>query len=243
MLPDHLQKNADAFTAELRECFGDQLRSVILYGPAARGEETKDTVLTFMAVVTDNSPSALAPCSGFIRRWAKRRIGTPLFITPEYIGRSLDSFPLEFMEMQGAYEVVHGEDVLKGLVFEEANIRLECERELKGKLLHLRAEYLASRGSRKELAGLVRRSIETFRLVFAGFLRLKNMEAPAKTADRAEAVSEGFGLERTVFHSLIEFAAGKSKPLPEEIDRLFDRYVEELDKLSSAIDAFGSPEE
>ena len=120
---------------------------------------------------------------------------------------------------------------------------MECERELKGKLLHLRADYLTHRHSRVEIAGLVRRSLDTFRLVFSGALHLKKREVPARTADLVQAVSEAFGLDAGLFRSLIELASGKSKPLQEEIDRLFDLYVEELDKLACALDTFGSPEE
>ncbi len=107
-LPEHHRKKAESFAANLRECFGESLRSVVLYGPAARGEDTKGTVLSFMAVVTDNSPSAIAPCSGFMHRWTKAGIGTPLIVTPEYIADSLDTFPLEFMEMRSALTVVAG---------------------------------------------------------------------------------------------------------------------------------------
>jgi len=241
-LPEHHRKKAGSFAADMRECFGENLRSVVLYGPAARGEDTKGTVLSFMAVVIDNSPSAIAPCSGFMHRWTKAGIGTPLIVTPEYIVDSLDTFPLEFMEIRSAYHVVDGEDVLAGLEFAAADVRNECERELKGKLLHLRAEYISCRGSGKGLADLVRRSIETFRLVFAGVLHLKKIPAPADTRGLMNAVSGAFGLESSLFGKLYDFGTGAMKPDHEELDRLFDLYVEELDKLSNAIDSFSTTE-
>ncbi len=241
-LPEHHRKKAESFAANLRECFGESLRSVVLYGPAARGEDTKGTVLSFMAVVTDNSPSAIAPCSGFMHRWTKAGIGTPLIVTPEYIADSLDTFPLEFMEMRSAYTVVAGEDVLAGLEFAPGDVRNQCERELKGKLLYLRAGYLTHRGASKELAGLVRRSLETFRLVFSGVLCLKGIPAPSGTRDLMDVVCGAFGLDSALFGKLHDFGLGALKPDHEELDRLFDLYVEELDKLSNAIDTFGFTE-
>jgi hypothetical protein len=238
-LPDHIKKIADIFVANLKECFGEKLVSVIFYGAAARGEEVKGrSLIHFMAVVRDNTPSALAPCTAFMKRWAKERIAIPLFITPEYIGNSLDTFPLEFMEMKSFYTVVLGEDVLREIAFRDADVRIECEREIKGKLLHLRAEYLMHRGNAKELTHLVHRSLETFRLVFAGVLFLKKHHAPEKTPDLLDAVAAEYGLDSALLRKLYDFSRGSLKPDPEETDRLFDLYVEELDKLSRALDAF-----
>ena len=243
-LPEHMKKLTDTFVANLRECFGEGLVAVILYGPAARGEEMKGrTFIHFVVVVRDSTPSALAPCTAFMKRWVKERIAAPLFITSEYIGNSLDTFPLEFMEMKNSYAVVYGEDVLGGIEFRAGDVRSECEREIKGKLLHLRAEYLALRGNWKELAHLVHRSLETFRLVFTGALFLKKHPAPEKTPDLLETVAAEYGLDGALLRRLYEFSRGSVKPDPEETDRLFDLYVEELDKLSGALDAFRTTEE
>jgi hypothetical protein len=146
------------------------------------------------------------------------------------------------MGMRSAYVVVAGEDVLAGLEFAAKDVRSQCERELKGKLIHLRAEYLTHRGSSKELAHLVRRSLETFRLVFAGALYLKGNHAPSGTRELMDAASAAFCLDCALFGKLHDFGYGKLKPDHEELDRLFDLYVEELDKLSNAIDTFSCTE-
>lgn len=243
-LPERIQKIADEFVGNVRECFGEGLRSVILYGPAARGEEVKHgPSAEFMVVVRDNTPSELAPCSVFMKKWARHGIATPLFITPEYIRDSLDSFPLEFMDMKSSYTVLFGEDLLRDMAFSDCDVRNECEREIKGKLLHLRAEYLALRGDRKGIADLVARSLNTFRLVFAGALFLKRRPEPEKTSDLLESVAREYDLDAGLLKELQNLARGELRPEATETDRLFDRYVEELDKLSRAIDAYCSPEE
>lgn len=243
-LPERTQKTAAGFVANLRECFGDALLSVVLYGPAARGEQAKDgPAMTFLVVVRDSTPSELAPCSAFVRRWERSGIATPLFLTPEYIRASLDSFPLEFMEMQRSGVVLAGEDFLHGAEFAARDIRAECEREIKGKLLHLRAEYLALRGNRKDVAGLAARSLATFRRVFAGALSLRNVPAPEEMTGLLATAAAEYGLDGEFLREIHAVARGESKPDPAAADHLFDRYVEELDTLSTAIDAFRLPEE
>jgi hypothetical protein len=242
-LPEHIQKITDEFTGNIRECFGSGALSVVLYGPAARNELVKgSTAIDFMVVVRDNTPSELAPCSAYLKKWSRNGIATPLFITPEYIRGSLDSFPLEFMEMKSSYRVLAGEDYLQDLEFNDCDVRNECEREIKGKLLHLRAEYLALRGNRNGIADLVMRSLNTFRLVFEGALFLKRSAAPEHTLDLLESVAQEYDLDAKFMREIHALAFGQTKPATDETDRLFDRYVEELDKLSHAIDAFCLPE-
>lgn len=227
---------ADGFVQQVKTAFGEGLSSVILYGPAARGETSKQPYIRFLVVTADNTPSELARCTPYLKEWRKKLIAIPLFLAPEYIERSLDTFPLEFMDMRSSYTVVHGADVLADLVFATADVRAECEREIKGKLLHLRAEYLDLRGNEKGLVDLVGRSLATFRLVFSGALHLKELEIPTGTAEKVDAVVDAYELDKGLFTSLTGIAAGTRKIDAGGADRLFDRYVEELDKLSGAID-------
>ncbi len=236
-IPEHMKKTADEFLSAVQESFGESLKSVILYGPAARGETYKNILyISFMVIVDDNTPSELARCAKHVRKWHKQSITTPLFLDPAYIQQSLDTFPLEFMDMRSTYHVIYGEDVLEGLNFEAADVRSQCERELKGKLLHLRAEYLSIRGNTKQLIDLINRSLNTFRLVFTGALFLKDREAPKDTGRLLDAVTEEYGLDVSLFKQLTGITSGDIKINESEADKLFDLYVEELDKLSSSID-------
>ncbi|HDY90189.1 MAG TPA: hypothetical protein ENH82_18975 [bacterium] len=231
-----IKKKTGEFLENIKESFGENLRSVILYGLAARGEEAKHPYINFMVIVDDNTPSELARCVSFTKKWRKELITTPLFLDTGYIQKSLDTFPLEFLDMLSAYHVVHGDDVLEDLDFKMADVRNQCERELKGKLLHLRAEYLNLRSDKKGLMDLVNRSLNTFRLVFAGALFLKNIEIPKDTGTLLIDITETYELDASLFKKLRAMAKGEIKVDETEADKLFDLYVEELDKLSHAID-------
>ncbi|MCE5248888.1 hypothetical protein LLG96_01570 [bacterium] len=243
-IPEHMKKTTDMFLADIRKAFGDSLRTVILYGPAARGEQHKNRLhINFMVIVDDNTPSELARCARHIKNWHKELITTPLFLEPGFIEQSLDTYPLEFLDMKTSYAVVYGDDVLEGISFEPSDVRNQCEREIKGKLLHLRAEYLALRGNQKALTDLITRSIETFRLVFAGALFIKGRDIPAGTGLLLDAVTAEYGLDASLFRTLTGIAHGDIKAGEAETDEIFDLYVEELDKLSNAINSMtGEPE-
>lgn len=242
-LPENMKKITDKFLANMKEAFSDSLISVVMYGPAVRGEKSKEPYINFLVVVEDNTPSELARCSKFLKQWYKRLITVPLFLHPEYIGQSLDTFPLEFMEMSSSYHVVFGTDELDGLEYDASNVRNQCERELKGKLLHLRAEYLSLRGNKKGLMDLINRSLNTFRLLFSGALYLKNSDIPQKTGDIIDTVIEEYNLDTNLFKKLIAVAKGEIKVNETEADTLFDLYIEELDKLSNEINEMPSKDE
>lgn len=242
---DDINTVAGEFTADVRAAFGDKLRSVILYGPAARGETPKERehAINFLVVVDDNTPSELARCAPYLAKWRKKRITMPLFLTRGYIARSCDTFPLEFMAMKLNHRLIDGEDVLTPLVFAPADVREQCERELKGKLLHLRAEYLALRGNAKGLMDLVNRSLATFRPVFTGALFIKGITAPDRMDDLLNAIIKAYGLDSTLYEKLTALSRGVKPADEREADRIFDRYIEDMDSLAAAFDAIQPPEE
>jgi len=235
-IDESVRKAADEFLENILGTFGDELVSVILFGPAARGERSRTPYINFLVVVADNTPSEIGRCSKFMKRWRRKLITVPLFLTTQYIQRSLDTFPLEFMDMASSSEVLYGEDVLDDLDFDPVDVRGQCERELKGKLLHLRSEYLNLRGDTKGVMNLIERSLSTFRLLFAGLLFLKKADIPATTGDMIDAVTEEYELDDALFKKLMAVARGEVKVDEQEADRLFDLYVEELDKLADEID-------
>ena len=85
----------------------------------------------------------------------KRRIAAPLIMTPQYVKASLDTFPLELLEIHQRHATVCGGDEFAELTFQPEHIRLQCERELKRTSIHLRHALLAAAGREKMLGEAV----------------------------------------------------------------------------------------
>ena len=138
-IPKRPEEIFGEFTGDYQEIFRDDLKSIILYGSGARGEYIpKKSDLNFLIVLTEAAMARLGEAFPLIRKWRKRRVNIPLFLTEEYINSSLDSFPVEFLNFREGHELVFGKDVLGGLAFDKKSIRLQCERELKVILIGLR---------------------------------------------------------------------------------------------------------
>jgi len=237
-IPKTPEEIFDEFTRDYQGAFGEDLISIILYGGGARGEYIpKKSDLNFLVILTEQAMDRLREAFGLIGKWRKRRVNTPLFLTEEYIASSLDSFPVEFLNLRESYVLVFGKNVLEGLSFEKRNIRLQCEREVKGKLLLLRQAYLDSEGKRKGLAQTASASLTAFLSQFRGLLFLKDKAIPSRNRDLISTASREVGFDESPFQEILRLKEGKAKLPPRgEMERLMERYLRAIRELWKKVD-------
>lgn len=224
-------------TEDYQNAFGDSLVSIILYGSGATGEYVPDkSDLNFLVVLSEEGMETLERSFKVVSKWRKRKVAIPLVLTRHYIASSLDSFPVEFLNMKMNYALVFGEDVLDGLSFEKEHLRIQCERELKAKLLQLRQGYLDASQKVGNMKVLIVRSIPAFIAIFRALLYLKDIKAPTAGAQIVSRICEEFDLDHNAFSTLVR-VKDKGEKMPKvEMDALIHRYIKEIDRLSSIVD-------
>ena len=153
-IPEIPQEVFPEVVEDLKMIYGGELQSITLYGSGARGDYVPGkSDINFLVILAENAARDLEKVVPMISKWKKRAVATPLFMTKAFICSSIDVYPVEFLNMKRHYQVVHGEDVLKDLVFGEKALRLQCERELKGKLMLLRTGFLKRQAKRRTCEG------------------------------------------------------------------------------------------
>jgi hypothetical protein len=162
------------FAELLRELGGDNVKSLTLFGSIAAGsfDDRRHTARSVL-VVEQIDLGLLRRIAEHGPRFGKLRISAPLIMTPQYVRDSLDTFPLEFIEIQQNHMVVFGDEHFSGLEFAERDIRHECERELKVLAMSLRQGLLAAAGQEKALAELELGVGEGLLRIVRGMLWLK----------------------------------------------------------------------
>jgi predicted nucleotidyltransferase len=226
------------FSDDYKSLFGTDLVSIILFGSGARGDYIPGVSdLNFLIVLTEEAISGLGRSFDLLRKWRKRRVATPLFLTQHYITRSLDSFPLEFWDMQRFHQIVYGQDVLKSLTIRRSDLRLQCEREVKGKLLHLRQNYLNSDGKTWRLQSLLSFSVSGFATIFNALLFLKDESPENHRQDIFLKTARAFELNADVFDQVLAIRQKKLKPKKAQLLHLTEAYIEEIRKLAEKVDA------
>ena len=224
---------------DFKDLYGNDLVSILLYGSAVGSDyRPGKSDINFMIVLTDEGIKRLEKAFAVVQKWRKRRVAVPLFLTQSYIETSTDVFPIEYLNFQRNYLLIYGKDVLKDLHFEGSHVRLQCEREIKGKLLLLRETFLETAGKTNPLRSAVAQSIEAFSAVFRALLFLKGQEPPAHKRALMKVTSEAFYLNAALFDRLLDVKEGKATPKGEEIKKLYRDYLEEIRKLMRMIDSW-----
>lgn len=227
-----------AFAHELERVYGDQLLSVVLYGSAVGGDFSKRfSDYNLFCVLREVTPATLTPANRLVRRWMKRGNPSPHFFEPDHIERSLDVFPIEFLDMLDRHEVLLGRDPLIGIAPEATHLRHQCESELKGKLIHLRAFYAANCHKPRRVARMMVSTFPTFLAAMRAVLRLTGEKPPADSRAVVELLAGKLELNPTVFFDLIDIRRGEGW-LPRRSNALsaFERYLTELTAITRFVD-------
>jgi hypothetical protein len=227
----------EGFSRDVQTAFGDGLVSVILYGSAVTGEFVPNrSDLNFLIVLTPEGIHGLDKIHPVYAKWRKRRVAPPHCMTRQYIADSLDSFPVEFLNMKTAYRVVSGEDALADLSIDKKDLRLACEREVKGKLILLRRGFIQTLGKKREIEWLIRESLPAIISIFRGLLTLKKIDVPPAKRETVSAVCKAFGLDQTLFNSLLSLGERKDVKNGMEPESRIASYILEMEKLSEIVD-------
>jgi hypothetical protein len=131
------------------------------------------------------------------KKYGKHRVAAPLIMTPGYIHASLDVFPVEFLNFKLVHETVYGEDILEHLQINRMDLRHQCERELKVKLIWLRQGYISSSGDRKLLTQGFVSSISGYIPLFRGIIVLLGSEPPVRQARSGKNICSRYLCVRT----------------------------------------------
>ncbi len=160
------------------EIAGDEAKSLTLFGAIAAGTfDPRRQVIRSVLVLGAVDLSVLRRIAEHGAKLGKHRIAAPLIMTPGYIEASLDTFPLELIEIQQMHVTLFGPDLFWDLSFKDADVRLQCERELKVILIGLRQGLLAAAGREKVISELETTVADGLLRTLRGLLWLKGRRA------------------------------------------------------------------
>jgi len=230
-----------AYLSDWHTIYAEQLESVLFYGGSARGEYVPGASnIEFLIVLSEPALRNLRPAVLLSEKWRARAQVLPLVVTRAYIARSLDSFPVEFLYMRRQYRVLHGDDVLAGLAIRFQDLRLQLERELKGKLLHLRNGFLHSGYDRDELKSLMRRTLTAFLPLFEAFLFLKQEKIPVTRREIFQRVAQVASFPAGFIDKIFQVSEEDSRPYREELWQIMEEYIVHIAELTQIVDALVS---
>ncbi len=226
---------------ELKAALGEDLEAVALYGSAADGEFMPGlSDINLMVILSPAGLTSLNRLAPLANSWLKKRVAPPLTLSREELERSLDTFPLEFLNIKLRHKMLFGPDVLAEVEIDSGDLRLQCEREIKGKLFLLRKAMLQTGGRERDLKQTALDSIKAFTAIFRGVLHLLGDDPAGLTAAQVlDRASVRLGLsDRDVFGLVWKLRQMKKKPARGEVIKLFGRYLAAVAEAADKIDAW-----
>ena len=222
---------------ELKKACPDKLRSVVLYGSAAAGDYVgKRSDYNVLVVTTELGRETLAAFAAPTRAWLKAGNPAPLLFTEERLRQSTDVFPIELLDIKECHRILHGEDLVSALEIDTANLRLEIEHELRGKLIQLRQRYIAAAGRRRATRELMAESVGTFLVLFRAALRLFATDIPARKLEALEELGRHIDCDLGVFRTINALKAGELDGKDMDFDQLFGEYLSAIEAVIDAVD-------
>ena len=220
--------------ADLRNVFGDRLRSVVAYGPRLEGDA--DAPVACLALVSSLSAEDLDACARLSARWARAQIATPLILPEREFRGSLDAFPLEYGEIIRAHEDLYGIDPFAQVAISRDDLRRACETQVKSHLVHLRESFIETGGTPRASGELVRTAAPALAALLRNVARL----ADVHSGDRVEATGQGArvaGLSDSLVSAVLAFERNSPDGVADPA-RLFPEYLAGVEQLAHTVDAW-----
>ena len=225
------------FQDEILNRYKDNIHSITLTGSAVTedfmpGKSDVNSVF----VLREMDLKFLELLASLGKKYRKKRIAAPLIMTPEYIMNSLDVFPLEFLNIKLLHKTIWGEDLFRNLEINHSNLRLQCERELKVRLIGLRQGYISCLGNSKMLMDMFIQSFSGYIPLFKGIVLLLGKEPPVTNPDVLTVLDEVSGVDTSVFKTVLKQKIQKTKLMMEQLNTIFQDYYAAIKKLGDITD-------
>ncbi|MCZ6750650.1 MAG: nucleotidyltransferase domain-containing protein [Acidobacteria bacterium] len=234
------EKLLEELVKRLREAYGNDLVSVVLYGSAASDDyQKKYSDLNVLCTLRQVGVPELRRGAKAIDWWIKQKQPAPLLLSLEETENSHDAFPVEFLDIQQSHRILYGEDLVAGIQVDTRHHRRQVEHELRSDVLRLRERYLRLQRHDKEVIRLMVESLPAIATMVRHALILAGVTAPARKRETFQAASSHVSIEAAPFLTVLGICEGSAKPPSNQVHDLFAAYLEQVSRLAVAVDQMG----
>jgi hypothetical protein len=228
--------------APVRAALGSEFVAAYLTGSVLTSAfQPRRSTVNVLVVTRTLAPPTLDAVAATVAAGGRDAHVEPMFLTRRQVEKSLDVFPIEWLEICERHLLLEGEDVVGPLEVPLRSLRHQCEHELRGKHVRLRQTYLLSGARATELEAALKSMASSFATLFRTLLRLRGEAVPAEAAHVIERVADLYRLDA---HSLLGahlLRYSERRWKGDEIVALYRGFLREIDRLIEAIDELRLP--
>jgi len=225
------------FMQEVMDSAGEQIHSIHVSGSAlTEGFDPKRSDIHSVIVLQQMDLDFLKLLAPLGKKYGKKGIAAPLIMTPDYISNSLDVFPIEFLDLKLLHHTIHGEDLLQNLEIGMDDLRQQCERELKSRLIALRQDYLSAAGDRKILAAGFNHAFSRYLPLFRGVIQLFGSQPAIDPAAALDQLQETSKVDLSTFRSIFQARRKRQNLTMAQLNTVFANGYQALEQLGKLVD-------
>ncbi len=222
------------FLTEILSRFPDSIHSIYVTGSALTPDfNEKRSDVNSLIMLNEMKLEFLRSLAPLGRKFGAKGVAAPILMTPEYVSQSLDVFPMEFLELKMIHKTIYGKDILEGIEIEKPLLRLQCEREIKTRLMGLRQGYISVLGKADKVSRILSGSITGCIPLFRAVIYLEGKEPPVTKAEVINALAEATGVKGGAFAKVLSL---QDKDGDDALS-LFEEYYSNLESVSAIINA------
>ena len=236
-LPRKEREELKSFCSSLKELLGNDLLGLVLYGSALREDYLPNhSDINILVLVREVNVPLLRRVALLVARANQRALIEPLFLTPEYIKNSLDTFPLEYLDIKRQNLLLYGEDIFSEIEIDREDLRLQVEREWKLNYIRLQQAYLRSYNDAETLKKIMIKSFNSFTHLLSAIYYLRD-SLPEERHQVWDGLMKEFFIREEIINWLKSLRERKEKIGREEIDKRFQEYLKMMERIMFALES------
>ena len=216
---------------------GDNLKAMVLFGSAARGEyHERHSDLNVLCVLERAGAEELAALHETAVWWEKKKFPAPQIFTLNELRASADIFAIELLDMKTHHKMIYGEDFFEELAVPMQLHRLQVERELRTNWVKLRQAILLAPQKDHVLLSLMDASVSTFVTLFRHALVALGENPPSARREVVTDVARLAGSRPEPFFAVLDVREGKRQPLEINARSTLRDYLELIERVTDEVD-------
>lgn len=213
---------------DLQRIFGERLHAMVSYGQP--GAHPEPSLVLLQSITSDD----LDRCASHAATWHRAGCATPLLLTEDEFAGSLDAFPIEYGEILATHHVIYGASPFAGMAIQTEDLRRACEVQVKSHLVHLRENYIESRGRQSDIRALVSEAAPAFAMILRRLAMLDGFQATTN-AELSTYAAKRPGLDPRVVGDVLALAQDQDRSGVDAM-RLYAGYLIAVEQLWHFID-------
>ena len=216
---------------------GPNLKAIVLYGSAARGEyHERHSDLNVLCLLDRAKAEDLEALHEAAAWWERKKFPPPQVFTWEELRASADIFAIELLDMKAHHRMVYGEDFFEELTVPMQLHRLQVERELRTNWVKLRQGILLAPPKDPVLVALMDASVSAFVTLFRHALIALGENPPLGRREVVELIARLVGARPDAFGSVLEVREGKRKARELNARETLRGYLELVERVTEEVD-------